>query len=317
MPRLPRLDVPGAIYHVICRGIERRDIFKDEKDKDFFLSRLGDILIDSSTCLYAFALIPNHFHILIRRGGAPIGKVMQRVLTGYAIHFNRRHKRVGHLFQNRYKAILCEEDTYFLELVRYIHLNPLRAGLAESVSTLKLYPYSGHAYIFGRQKADWYNPDSVLSFFGSDEKGARQKYLEFVLDGVARGRRADLSGGGLKRSLGYPKEYPKERLAYDERILGAGSFVEGILGGCLNDRSLVDKPDLSSLFSSTLKKFGLSEAELFGMTKTKDAVDARAYLALKMQKEFGLSPSEIARELFVTRSAASKMVKRGKGLELS
>ena len=135
MPRKARIDAPGALQHIICRGIERRNIFIDDRDKKGFLERLGRVLLETQTPCYAWALLNNHFHLLLKTGNVPISTLMRRLLTGYAITFNLRHKRAGHLFQNRYKSILCQEDTYLLELVRYIHLNPLRAGLRGRSST--------------------------------------------------------------------------------------------------------------------------------------------------------------------------------------
>jgi putative transposase len=110
MPRKARIDAPGALHHIICRGIEQRKIFDDDADRDNFLQRLAMILKETSTPCYAWALIPNHFHLLLRTGKVPISTVMRRLLTGYAVSFNRRHRRYGHLFQNRFKSILCQED---------------------------------------------------------------------------------------------------------------------------------------------------------------------------------------------------------------
>jgi REP element-mobilizing transposase RayT len=129
MPRKSRIDAPGALHYIIGRGINRQEIFSDKTDYRNFLDRLGEILGETKTSCYSWALISNHFHMLLRTGDAPISTVMRRLLTGYAITYNRRHCRCGHLFQNRYKSILCQEDPYLLELVRYIHLNPLRAKL--------------------------------------------------------------------------------------------------------------------------------------------------------------------------------------------
>lgn len=134
MPRLARLDALGVLQHVIARGIGRREIFTDDKDRQSFLDRLGGILGETNTECFAWALIPNHFHLLVRTGLAPLSQVMRRLLTGHAVVFNRRHRRSGHLFQNRYKSVVCEEDPYLLELVRYIHLNPLRAGIVKKVA---------------------------------------------------------------------------------------------------------------------------------------------------------------------------------------
>ena len=140
MPRQARIDTTGALHHIIARGIERRTIFNDDEDRDAFTDRLGTILDQTGTECYAWALVPNHFHLLLRTGSTPIALVMRRLLTGHAISFNRRHRRSGHLFQNRYKSILCQEDACLLELVRYIHPNPLRAKMVADMDALDKYP---------------------------------------------------------------------------------------------------------------------------------------------------------------------------------
>jgi putative transposase len=120
MPRQARLDIPGLVHHVMARGIEGRDIFRDNKDRENFLQRLMDILSETGgPSLYAWALMSNHFHLLMRPAEAHLSTIMQRLMTGYAVNFNRQRKRTGHLFQNRYKSIVVEEDPYFMELVRY------------------------------------------------------------------------------------------------------------------------------------------------------------------------------------------------------
>ena len=111
MPRQARIDAPGALHHIICRGIERRNIFKDNTDRNRFLERLGSVFQKTFTPCYGWALIPNHFHLLLKTGQEPIAQIMRRLLTGYAVTFNRRHRRYGRLFQNRYKSILCQENT--------------------------------------------------------------------------------------------------------------------------------------------------------------------------------------------------------------
>jgi REP element-mobilizing transposase RayT len=149
MPRKARIDAPGALHHIICRGIERRKIFNDDVDRENLLERLSTILKESSTPCYGWALIRNHFHLLLRTGNMPISVIMRRLLTGYAVSFNHRHRRHGHLFQNRFKSILCQEDLYLKELVVYIHLNPLRAKLVSEFKDLGKYPYAGHSVIMG------------------------------------------------------------------------------------------------------------------------------------------------------------------------
>ena len=136
MPRLDRLDAPGVFHHIIIRGIERRKIFRDNRDRENLLERLGKLLLETKTGCYAWAFLPNPAYFLLRRGEVPLATLMRRLLTGYVVSFNRRHKRHGHLLQNRYKSIVCQGETYLQELVRYIHLNPLRAGVVSNLAAL-------------------------------------------------------------------------------------------------------------------------------------------------------------------------------------
>lgn len=202
MPRKARIDAPGALHHIIVRGIERRKIFYDDEDRNNFLERLGAILTDTETPCYAWALIPNHAHMLLKTGATPIATVMRRLLTGYAVSFNRRHRRHGQLFQNRYKSILCQEDLYLLELVRYIHLNPLRARLVEDLNALDSYVYGGHSVMMGKSKQPGQDTDYILQFYDKKRLAARRHYREFVEKGIDEGRKPDLVGGGLVRSTG-------------------------------------------------------------------------------------------------------------------
>ena len=176
MPRQSRIDTEGALHHIIARGIERRKIFDDDQDRYGFLDNLGLILEQTKTQCYAWSLIPNHFHLLLKTGQVPIATVMRRLLTGHAIRYNRRHKRHGQLFQNRYKSILCQEDSYLLELVRYIHLNPLRAKLVLNVEQLDHYPFSGHGIIMGKNDHPWQSSQEVLRYFGKQLNSSRRKY---------------------------------------------------------------------------------------------------------------------------------------------
>jgi hypothetical protein len=158
---------------------------------------------------------------------------MRKLLTGYVVNFNLRHKRHGHLFQNRYKSILCEEDTYLLELTRYIHLNPLRAGAVRTLDELANYPWSGHGAILGCQNREWQDVAGLLAHFGDKRGMAIKAYIEFVMEGIPLGRRPELTGGGLVRSMGgwsavLSARGRGEREAYDQRILGSGEFIEEV-----------------------------------------------------------------------------------------
>ena len=178
MPRQARLDCPGTLHHVIVRGIERRRIVDDDEDRRNFVSRMGKLAVESRTQIHAWALLTNHAHILLSSGPRGLSQFMRRLLTGYAVSYNLRHRRYGHLFQNRYKSIVCDRDQYFTELVRYIHLNPLRAKLVGSLSELESYPYCGHGVIAGKIRYEWQDRDSVLSWFGRRPREAEKRYRD-------------------------------------------------------------------------------------------------------------------------------------------
>ena len=145
MPRQARLDAPGRLHHIMIRGIERKNIFRTNKDRADFLTRLSVLLPETQTACCAWAFMPNHAHFLLRSGPSGIASLMRKLLTGYAVSFNHRHHRHGQLFQNRYKSVVCEEEVYLKELIRYIHLNPIRAHLVSNPSELNRFPYSGHS----------------------------------------------------------------------------------------------------------------------------------------------------------------------------
>ncbi|NLB54636.1 MAG: transposase [Lentisphaerae bacterium] len=179
MPRKSRIDTPGALLHIMARGKEGGKIFRDDKDRDQFLERLENTLKATKTSCLAWALIFKYFHLLLRTDSTPITTVMSRLLTGYAQWFNRTHKRQGHLFQNRYKSILYQEDKYLLELVRYIHLNPIHAKRVKDIGILGSYKYSGHSAILGKVDNTWQDIDKVLAMFGDKKGPARTDILGF------------------------------------------------------------------------------------------------------------------------------------------
>ncbi len=285
MPRKSRIDAPGALHHVICRGIEGRPIFEDDFDRDRFVKRLGSVLQETATPCYAWALIPNHFHLLIRTGLVPVATVMRRLLTGYAVSFNHRHRRSGHLFQNRYKSILCQEDPYLLELVRYIHLNPVRAGLVDDLQSLDRYPYSGHCRVLGKIKGGFQDTETVLSLFGKTRREARRRYNAFVSKGLLAGRRPELTGGGLIRSSGgwhALKELRRLGVHFksDERLLGDSDFVDTVLKAAdekLDRRYRIQAAgwDFEAVASRVCELFELTRSEVLSWSKQRKRAAAR------------------------------------------
>lgn len=323
MPRQSRIDAPGALHHVIARGIAQKRIFLDDTDRNRFVDRLGGLLRETETRCFAWSLIPNHFHLLLRTGSIPIASVMRRLLTGYAITHNQRHGRWGHLFQNRYKSILCQEEPYLLELVRYIHLNPLRAKLVRHLKGLDSYRYGGHSVVLGNRGNDWQDTEYVLVFFGKRTASARRKYRAFVEKGIADGKRGDLVGGGLIRSMGgwstvKGLRKAKEYLKGDERILGDSEFVDKVLSQA--DEVLEQKCRLKSS-GLDVDKIAEGVAELMEMKldkvwsagKYRRVVNARSLLCYWAVRELGLSMASLSRRLD-TPAAIGQSVLRGERL---
>ena len=325
MPRLARLDAPGVLHHLMIRGIERRKIFWNDPDREDFLDRLSRLLSETHTACYAWVFIPNHAHFLFRSGPVPLATVMRRLLTGYAVSFNRRHKRNGHLFQNRYKSIVCQEDPYLRELVRYIHLNPIRAGIVATLSDLNDYAYCGHSALMGRRTRAWQDVDYVLSYFGETRRRAKKEYGSYMEAAFNQGRRNELTGGGLIRSLGGWSEVRKhtlkgrEHIKSDERILGDSDFVAGVLAQAKEkcDRKYELKRlgyDLGRVAARVGEIFGLKEEDILSNGKQQRKVKARGLLCFWAVRELGISLTDLAKLLKLSVPGIGYSVERGESV---
>ena len=321
MPRKARIDAPGALHHIIVRGIDRCAVFRDEHDYDHYLERLELVLTETETPCYAWALIPNHFHLLLKTGIYPIATVMRRLLTGHAVYYNRRHRRHGHLFQNRYKSILCQEETYLRELVRYIHLNPLRAGLVEDMKALDRYPYCGHSALMENVKRDWQQVDYALGFFGKRKAEAIKSYRTFVAKGLEQGQRPELTGGGLLRSVGGWSALKSLRsdkvwVKSDERILGDSDFVNTVLQHADEQmqkryRLKSDGFGLDDVAERVAQVMDLPLEIVWEKSRRPQTVQARSLLCHWASGELGMSMTEIANRLRLTQPAVSIAARRG------
>lgn len=326
MPRKARIDATGALHHIICRGIEGRRIFCDSEDRNRFVKRLGDVLSETQTVCYGWALLSNHFHLLLRTGIAPISHVMRRLLTGHAMTFNRRHRRNGHLFQNRFKSILCQEEIYLLELVRYIHLNPLRANLVKTLSQLDHYPYAGHSALMGNTDVAWQDVEKILGLYGKSVSCARKHYRSFVEKGIAKGQRPDLIGGGLIRSSGgwvSFKAQARERvhLKGDERILGNSDFVERVLETAREQKERRYQLEAQGLdFAKVVDRVSgllkINSKEIFLTGKQPLRVKAKSLVCYWAVKELGMAGTKVGKLLGLTQPAVSKAVQRGEKIVL-
>jgi putative transposase len=232
----------------------------------------------------------------------------RKLLTGYAIHYNRRHKRHGYLFQNRYKSIVCEEESYLLELVRYIHLNPLRVGVAGTLDELDTYSYSGHAVIMGRVGHEWQDREHVLGLFGSKEGKAKKAYRAFMEGGIGQGNRPELVGGGLVRSHGgwskviSMRRQRKDAEKADERILGSGDFVERVVSEAeeRQKRQLTGTSALSKVeetIRAMCNEEGTKVTELKGGSRRRQISRIRKRIARELIERYGIPMATVARAI--------------------
>jgi len=320
MPRQARLDAPGALHHIMVRGINKTDIFTSDQDKARFLERLGENVTEGKCSIYAWVLMDNHVHLLFKSGKHGISAVMRKLLTWYAQYFNRCHNRTGHLFQNRYKSILCDEENYLLALIRYIHLNPVRAQIVQTIEELDRYPWSGHGTIIGKSKHSWMDIDTVLSQFGAKKRRAISEYRRFVKAELGSGRNPELTGGGLIRSQGgWSRVLALQRSGHkeeaDERILGTGDFVHAIMRE-VEERQLRQTKlrrrgkGISDIIREECGKRGVNEQELVRGSRRRKVSQTRAVIALRCREEVGSSGAEIARHLGVNTTSINRAVER-------
>lgn len=295
MGRPLRIEYPGALYHVTSRGNEKKNIFLDKADRDKFLQILQEYHTRHGMVIHAYVLMDNHYHLLLETPRGNLLKVMHGINSRYTGYFNRKYQRVGHLFQGRYRALLVEKDQYLLSLSRYIHLNPMRAGIARRPEE---YPYSSYgAYIGRRSREDWMQYDPVLSQFGRNRKGAEENYRKYVSE-------ADQENENPLRDL------------FGQTILGGEAFLEHVKDLCKGealDSEVIARmeytryPSLREIVMKVATVFGIGEERILA-GESKPARDVALYL---IHRYSGLSNREIGR-IFggVHSSSVSQTVRR-------
>lgn len=199
MGRKPRVHFPGALYHVIVRGNQRQATFRSDADRRRYLDLLNQYRTRYAFHLYAYVLMSNHVHLLLEVGETPLAKAMQGLQQSYTLYFNRKYKLVGHLFQGRYKDILCDRDAYLLELVRYIHLNPIRSKFVDTPGN---YAWSSHRAYLSAGDNENVECDWILKQFSPQSNQARKLFEQFVLGGVGAGHREEFYAVKEQRYLG-------------------------------------------------------------------------------------------------------------------
>jgi len=273
--------------------------------------------MESRAGLYAWALMPNHAHLLLRTGQLPLSRLMQAWLSAYGTVFNRRHHRSGHLFQNRFKSTLVEEEPYLRQLLAYIHLNPVRSRLSVTLDSLDRYPWTGHAVLLGNHSYPAQDSDFVLSLFGRAAHQARCAYRTFVHEYAGGGQSDDLDGGGLRRSIGgwqhrKPLRAGRERWAHDERVLGSSEFVHRLVSETDSTAVVATTPAavIAPLLDGVCQRFRLSPSEIASRSLRPDVLDARAALSYAAVVDHGLSFTEVARQVGLSRRSISRAIQR-------
>ncbi len=271
MARPIRIEYQGAWYHITCRGNERRSIFDDDTDRQKFLDILASSIELYNIEVHAYVLMINHFHLVVKTLEANLQKFMQQFNTAYTVYFNRKHKRIGHLFQGRYKAILIEADSYLLELSRYVHLNPVRIkkqsqqNVEEKLKTIKTHVWSSYAgYIHLKKRQTFVTYNMILEMLtGKDDRRGRKAYGQFVLDGIAKDMR---------------KSFWED--VRGQAVLGSESFVDYIYERFLTGRRVDEREQpgigkLSGIPNST-EEIALKVAKIYGITEESELYRRRS-----------------------------------------
>jgi REP element-mobilizing transposase RayT len=301
MARKARVEVAGGLYHVITRGNNRQEIFHEAGDYQKFLSLLETQKSRLPFFLYAYCLMSNHVHLLIERQADAIGRIMHRLLTGYSQYYNRKYRKVGHLLQGRHKAILCQSETYLSELVRYIHLNQVRAKMLRRPEQ---YQYSSHRAYLGLQAAGIVDVDPVLRHFGSKKKLARERYREFVEAGLQLGHRAELYSTAEGRILGTEEfvDATIHRLGENERNAGRRRQEPS---------NELREFNAAALIVAVEKICGVASEEFRGPGKSSRAIEAKEALIL-IGRQVGASVRQLSEITAISNSAVCRRHDAGK-----
>jgi REP element-mobilizing transposase RayT len=293
-------------------------IFRAETDRQELVDGLRRVVVDGGATVYAWSLLSNHFHLLIRTGPTPLSLLMRRLLTAHAVRFNRRYQRCGHLFQNRFKSTLVHDETYFLELVRYIHLNPLRAGVISTIDELDRYPWTGHRLLMSDSGSSWQSVAAVLSCYGAHVAAARVAYRRFMADGIGRTDHRFDGGGFVRRGNRWQvvEELHRAREAWvpAERVLARPNTL-GNLESALPTLPHYRPPralgiDPSVLVERVTQQLGVTAEAVAGSSRHRSVTAVRALLAHLLVRRCGFSSNQTARALGMSKWSVCRALQR-------
>ena len=256
MARKPRLHFSDAFYHVMLRGNGGQVIFRADEDRNRFYLLLQEGVHRFGHQIHAFCLMNNHIHLVIQVANIPLSKIVQNFSFRYTRWVNKKQKSVGHLFQGRYRAILIDADSYLLSLTRYVHLNPVKAGLVKDPVQ---YPWCSHSAYLGLEKIPWLTTEQVLCQFSSRVLVAQKHYQRFICE-----------------NMNATNQYEEINIASDKRILGDELFTEKVT----QQHSVILKTSLDEIFKVVCQVYGLTEKDLSAPGQTRTRSQARALIGL-------------------------------------
>ena len=308
------------MHHVLARGVEKRPIFDDDHDMSVFTERLAACVEETDTSVLAWVLMTNHLHLLTRTETVPLSTFMQKLLTGHALYYNKRHERVGHLFQNRFKSIIVQAEEYLMDLVRYIHRNPLRAGLVKFPEYLESYRWSGHRGILHRSTFRWMKRKEVLDHFPGDEHQRVSAYTGFLENDHSENSRSCLSSGCFAVSSKglIPVGQSGADAGYGEgfRLLGTREFGLSVLKRLkeMDDRTFRTRSPSHDVIISLVRlvedHWKLTEGSLRSGGRRESAVHAREALSFLLIDSLGLTLSDSASIVGVSRQGVCGAIER-------
>jgi REP element-mobilizing transposase RayT len=295
VPRGARLDGPGIIHHIMTRGIERRRLFRAPNDYEDLLRRLDAVLPESGVVCFAWALMPNHIHLVVQRMATPVSRVMARVATGYAVSFNNRYRRVGHLFQNRFRSRVVRSTEDLLQLIRYVHMNPLRAGLVRHLRGLEVFPWCGHGALAGRvSPRRFHSANRTLALFGETGPGALRQLREWMRAGMTS----------------------EHNDPVDNDWTTSGQTLSSPTASAETVPTVaVSRADLERLATDVAHRFGVPPTSVFSPSKRRPVVEARALLCWSASTMLGMSGQQLSAALGIAKSTVSVAIARGRQID--
>jgi len=310
MPRKARIDHPGLVHHIMARTFNDLKLFNDDADRNYYLSCLSSRIKETGFICYAWVLMDTHVHLLIRTTELPLWKLMKPLNGDYAHYYNKKFSRRGPLFSDRYKSIATQDQFYLEQLVRYIHLNPVRAGICKTIAQLDRYPWCGHRILMGDAKNGFQETREVLRRFGKSASAARRNYRNFLNSGLGSDEHDDLIS--LVRDNNSGK---RDRNYAGYWVIGDAAFQKSVYDKALTNRITVarykrDGITLDDLAKAISKKMEIDDVLIRFPSKKTPYADARKIFCL-LASTAGFPSLEIGYFLGIQQAAVSHAARKG------